>query len=508
MSKPSRRPNREKIKEQKRKKKKAEKELRGSQKLEGLSSESNPTISNSKSAYQSVEEEREARGEAVMEQVRVFRSKLPILLSRLSQIDDPRNPKKVKHKLTVLLIYGILTFVYQMASRREANREMTCPAFMENLKLLFPELESIPHHDTLMRLLSEIEVDKIEAAHIELVRTLIRKKKFRRYLIDHCYPIAIDGTQKFARNWLWSEECLERKDKTGDGEGKQYYVYVLEANLAFYDGMSIPLMSEVLNYAEGDTDQGKQDCELKAFYRLAGRLKKEFPHLPIMVLLDGLYAKGPVMEFCRKKHWQFMIVLQDKCLKSVWEEYEGLGKLVENNEFDRTWVNRRQHFQWVNDIYYYYGQGERKRQIVHVVVCEESWEEVDQKSNEIVTKRGRHAWISSKPLNRGNVHERCNLAARHRWGIESGILVEKRHGYQYEHCFSYNWKAMRGYHYLMRLGHMINVLVQYSERLVKMFNTLGIRGFIRFVRQTIGAPWLDPVWVEERLARPFQLRLI
>jgi len=92
MSKPSRRPNREKIKEQRRKKKKAEKELRGSQKLEGLSSQSNPSTPNSKSAYQSVEEEQQARSEAVMEQVRVFRSKLPILLSRLSQIDDPRNP--------------------------------------------------------------------------------------------------------------------------------------------------------------------------------------------------------------------------------------------------------------------------------------------------------------------------------------------------------------------------------------------------------------------------------
>ncbi len=34
---------------------------------------------------------------------------------------------------------------------------------------------------------------------------------------------------------------------------------------------------------------------------------------------------------------------------------------------------------------------------------------------------------------------------------------------------------MKGYHYLMRLGHMINVLVQYSERFVKIFNTLGIR---------------------------------
>ncbi len=40
----------------------------------------------------------------------MFRSKLSILSRRLSQIDDPRNPKKVKHKLTVLFIYGILIF--------------------------------------------------------------------------------------------------------------------------------------------------------------------------------------------------------------------------------------------------------------------------------------------------------------------------------------------------------------------------------------------------------------
>ncbi|MBW2334650.1 MAG: transposase family protein [Deltaproteobacteria bacterium] len=508
MSKPSRRPNRELIKAQRKRKKEAEKELRARQESEGLTPSSNTTTSNCKSEFQTVEEEREARCDTVTEQVMIFRSKLPILLKRLSQIDDPRNPKKIKHKLTVLMIYGILTFVYQMASRREANREMSRPVFTENLKLLFPELESLPHHDTLMRILSRIEVDEIEATHIELVRKLIRKKKFMRYLIDHCYPIAIDGTQKFARNWLWSEECLERKDKTGDGEGKQYYVYVLEANLAFHDGMSIPLMSEVLNYAKGDTAKDKQDCELKAFYRLANRLKKEFPNLAIMVLLDGLYAKGPVIELCRKKKWQFMIVLQDKCLKSVWEEYEGLSRLEKNNEFFRTWADRRQHFYWVNNIYYYYGPKERKKQIVHVVVCEESWEEVDQQSAEIVTKHARHAWLSSKPLNKWNVHERCNLAARHRWGIESGILVEKCHGYQYEHCFSYNWNAMKGYHYLMRLAHMINVLAQYSECLVKMFNTLGVRGFIRFVRQTIAAPWLDPLLVKKRLAHPFQLRLI
>ena len=508
MSKPSPRPNREEIENIRREKKKAEKALRARQKAEGLKLPSRAAMPNRKCEYKSVEEEQEARQRATIEQVRVFRSKLPVLLKRLSKIKDPRNPKKVRYKHTMLMIYGILTFVLHMASRREANREMTRPVFMENLKSLFPELEDLPHNDTLMRLLARIEVNEIESVHIELVRKLIRNKKFVRYLVDHCYPIAIDGTQKFARNVLWSEQCLERQVNKGDDAQMQYYVYVLEANLSFRDGMTIPLMSEFLSYAQGDTDTKKQDCERKAFKRLAKRLKDEFGRLPVMVLLDGLYPNGPIIELCRNNHWDFMIVLQDKSLPSVWEEYEVLKKLEANNHLNTTWGDRRQRFEWVNDIEYYYGPNERKKQIVHVVVCEETWGEVAKDRAEVVTKKSRHAWISSKSLCRHNVHERCNLGARHRWGIESGILVEKRHGYQYEHMFSYNWNAMKGYHYLMRLAHLINVLALYSECLVRMVRQLGVRGFIRFIRDTIKGPWLDPLWLQKRLATPFQLRLI
>jgi hypothetical protein len=105
---------------------------------------------NRTSSYATVEEEAAAREEAVTKQLEVIRSQFPILLARLAEIDDPRNPKKLKHKLTVLLVYGILAFVYQMASRREANRTMTRPVFMENLRQLFPELGTLPlpHQDT------------------------------------------------------------------------------------------------------------------------------------------------------------------------------------------------------------------------------------------------------------------------------------------------------------------------------------------------------------------------
>lgn len=508
MNKESRRPGREQIKELRKERKKAAKALREKQQAQGLVVPVKAALPNRKSEYKNVEEEQKARQGAITEQMKVFRSKLPVLLGRLSKIKDPGNPKKIKHKHTLLMIYGILTFVFQMASRREANREMTRPMFVENLKLLIPELEDLPHNDTLMRLLARIEVHDIESALIELVRNLIRNKKFVRYLVNNRYPIAIDGTQKCVRDVLWAEECLEREVGKGDDSQRHYYVYVLEASLAFADGMTIPVMSEILSYSEGDTDTKKQDCEQKAFKRLARRLKGEFAHLSIMVLLDGLYPNGPIMELCRKNKWDFMIVLQDKSLKSVWEEYEGLKKLETKNRFRRTWGNRIQRFEWVNDIEYYYGPKEREKQIVHVVVCEESWEEIAKDSAAIITKKSRHAWVSNKPLCSRNVHERCNLGARHRWGIETGILVEKRHGYQYEHMFSYNWNAMKGYHYLMRLGHLINILATYSERLVKMVRELGVGGFIRFIRDTITGPWLDPVWVQKRLAAPFQLRLI
>lgn len=510
MIKPSHRPNREVIKEKRKERQKLFKALRKQQEDEGIEPLSSPSIPNRKSPFKTEEEERLARNEAVTNNMRIMRAKLPVLLKRLGKIPDTRNPKKVKHKLTLIMIYGILSFVFQMASRREANKEMTQPVFINNLKLFFPDFEDLPHNDTLMRLLARIDVHEIENAQIDLVNNLIRGKKLIRYLINGRYPIALDGSQKFARDWLWSEECLERnvKVKKGEDPKKQYYVYILEASLAIQNGMTIPLMSEFLSYTEGDIGTSKQDCEQKAFKRLAERLKAKLSKLPIMVLLDGLYPNGPIIELIRKKKWEFMIVLQDKSLPSVWEEYEGLGKLFPRNHFYRIWGSRKQHFRWVNDIEYYYGPKEKKKQIVHLVVCKESWKEVDRDSNEIVTKNSRHAWISSEPINKRNIHERCNLAARHRWGIESGFLVEKRHGYQYEHCFSYNWDVMKGYHYLMRLGHTFNILAQYSEALCKTYCELGVRGFIHFMRQTFSGPWLDLLWVRERLSAPFQLRLL
>jgi len=461
---------------------------------------------------ETVEQETEERNASVIEQARIIARQLPILLSRLNKIPDPRQPGKIKHSLTTLMVYGMLCFVLQISSRRGANDKLSWPQFKINLLALFPELETLPHADTLFRFLSGMgeNVQEIEQALVDLVGTLIRKKKFRRFLINNRYPVAIDGSRKTTFTGLWNDALLQQRVAGSIDQGDaeyQYYIYVLEASICLHNGMVIPLMSEFLDFREGDGDRNKQDCETRAFHRLAERIKKAFPRLPIMLLLDGLYAQGPVMECCLKNNWDFMIVLKDNSLPTAWDEYRGLLSLQPGNEFRQSWGGRKQHFRWVKGIRYEYGQNNRKHLTLNVVTCHEQWQEIDKNAQE-VTRESKHAWLSSVPLRRENVHERCNLGARYRWGIEAGFLVEKHQGYQYEHSFAKDWNAMRGYHYLMRIGHLLNTLARFSKSLSKKFIEMGVRGFITFIRESLGAPWFNLETIRQRIELPFELSLI
>ena len=67
-----------------------------------------------------------------------------------------------------------------------------------------------------------------------------------------------------------------------------FFHYVLEAKLVTSFGHAIPLASEFIENLE-HRDFDKQDCEQKAFVRLAAKIKGHFPRLPFCVLADELY---------------------------------------------------------------------------------------------------------------------------------------------------------------------------------------------------------------------------
>lgn len=488
-----------------------QRELKEQQKKQGKQYPPGFTLPNRKSSFSTVEEEKAYIQSVTEDKLKAYANILPGLLKKLSQIPDPRNPNKITHQITVMMLYGILMFAFQMTSRRKTNRNMTSPQLLKNLKALFPELADMPHQDTLCRLLENMDVSKIETAYIQILKKLIRKKKFQNLLHQKRYLVAIDGTQKYIMDECWDERYLCRKVKDKDGDYK-YYACVLEAVLVFSNGMVLPLMSEFLeNNSELEAiendEEWKQDCELKAFYRLAKRIKKEFPKLPITLLLDGLYANGPVIELCIKNKWEFMIVLKDKSLPSVWEEANGLMRLDTKKEYcyERIWQGRRQIFNWVNDIEYEYGKN--KTLTINLVICDESWEEIDKNSNNEV-KTSRHAWISSNPINRKNIHERCNLGARKRWLQENNILKEKHQGYHYEHIYSHDWDAMRGYHYLMHIARMLNEMALHSVSLTEHVKEVGFQAFVRDFYIAVTHRQLDTNRLRLISQSPGQLRLV
>jgi len=182
------------------------------------------------------------------EQIRAWRSLLPTLIKRLSKIPDPRRTKSVKHKLTVLMLFGLFAFIFRLSSRREMNSELTTPTIHENLKKIFPDIESIPHADTLARLLEKIDPKSIEEAHVNLVRELINKKKFKKFLIHGCIPITIDGTQKLYRNDLLQDpRWCERKVGNPESGNKQQYIYTIEANITLKNGLTSPQIKKFMD---------------------------------------------------------------------------------------------------------------------------------------------------------------------------------------------------------------------------------------------------------------------
>jgi hypothetical protein len=264
---------------------------------------------NRKCAATTLEEERAQRASITAEQIKTWRSLLPSLLKRFSQIKEPRRVKSIEHQLTTLVVFGLFAFIFRLQSRREMNRELTGPVIFAHLKKIFPDLETIPHADTLARLLEKISPLDIEKAHVELIKDLIKKKKFKKLLIDKKLPIGIDGTQKLFRDGLLNDGHWCERDVGKDG--KQQYVYVIEANISLKNGLTIPLMTEYL-YRDNNkltNPKGKEDCELAAFERLAERLKKHFPRLKMVLLMDSLYATQQVMRTCFDKHWDFLISL-------------------------------------------------------------------------------------------------------------------------------------------------------------------------------------------------------
>jgi hypothetical protein len=461
---------------------------------------------NRKCEHETIEEAQTERAELVAAQLKTWRSLLPGLVCKFAKLPDKRNPEGLKHKVTVLMLFGLFAFILRLKSHREMNTELTGPVIFEQLRSIFPELKTIPHADTLARYLKNLNPQLIETLHINLIKQLIKNKKFKHMLIAGCLPITIDGAQKLYRQGVLEDErWLERKVGKGDTKHTQQYVYVLEANITLKNGLTIPLMSEFLYRAhnELERDDGKQDCELTAFERLAERLKAYFPRLNIILFMDGLFATQTVLGLIHQYQWEAIVRLPKQKLTDFAKQLNAEKSNRVTLPEQPFYRERKQAFFWKNNIIYGYDWELN----VNLVGCLERYDIIDQDTAEVITQYSEHAWISTIPITQDNAHELTNLGARKAWLIEHSFNVEKNHGYQYKHLFSRDWFAMQGFHYLMRLGHAINALSEFTKTMKQYIKKLGVNKTLSLIRQTLSNPWLPISWYQEQQTKTPQLRL-
>jgi hypothetical protein len=376
-------------------------------------------------------------------------------------VQDPRAPDLITYPLESLTFAGVLMFLCRLGARRQiAHMFRHNGASEAKFQALFG-VDTCPHGDTLNVTFGRVDPDQVQQVVTDMVRTLIRKKVLYRYrLLDWYYVIAIDGTGRLTFPERHCPHCL-----TCTHHGKTtYYHPVLEAKLVLPNGFAFSIMTEFVE--NPDEHPTKQDCELKAFYRLAERLKQAFPRLPICLSLDGLFAGGPTMSICEEYGWKYFIVLQEDDLPFVNKEFKALLPLAPENHlrFHTGPQNKtQQDYRWINDISYV--DSKRKEHTLAVVECLES--KPDSKDQRKTT---RFKWITNFTIKAKQVIILANEGGRIRWKIENeGFNVQKNGGFDLEHAYTRDPIASKVFYFLLQIAHLIAQLMEKGSLFRKAF---------------------------------------
>ena len=310
--------------------------------------------------------------------------------------------------------------------------------------------------DTVDKYLRFLEPEYLEAIKQDMFREIVRSKVLQKHKFEGKYfMLAIDGSGLQSYDYEPYPGCPFKEYKNGK---KTWTTYVLEAKIVTHSGFSLSLAT---GWIENPTNErfDKQDIESKAFKRLSVRLKKNFPRLPLVLLLDGLYPNAPVFEICRNNGWKAVITLKDKSLKSVQEQISDsllFKEYKETNQIDKEGV------WWHKYDYKVFQNIEYKGH--NLCVIETCHEKKHEQTKE--TEQTRFVHISNIEINKKNAHK-ISQAGRMRWKIENeGFNNHKNTDYNAEHKYSRtNFNATKNYYQLLQIADLINQFTYKEKRL-------------------------------------------
>lgn len=390
-----------------------------------------------------------SRGKTVVcELFKTIQHFFPDLLERLRALEDCR--RKSDYALSEILMAGIALFIFQQGSRNAFNNKRQEAQFKKHYQKLFKL--RLPHLDTVHRVLCRLADAQLERLKQGLIKTLLEKKVLHPYrLFKRHFVVAIDatGTMRFAERHC--EQCLHRTSKTGK---TTYFHQVLEAKLITPNGFALSLASEWIANPGGEYE--KQDCERRAFTRLAATLKRLYPRLPLCLTADGLYPYQGFFDICQANGWAFILTFQDGNLPSVWEEVRALlPRNLDLHRYERRIQGQtliEHDFRWVSTLDYH---GHRLQWLEGV--------EMLTPGHRGEPTRSRFVHLTNLAVSAATVAV-LSRTGRLRWKIENeGFNTQKHHGYALQHKYArVSWQAAKNYYQCLQIGHLINQLMVLS----------------------------------------------
>jgi hypothetical protein len=397
---------------------------------------------------------------------------------------DQRDQDLIVYPREVLLWSAVSIFLLGLRSRRQFRFESANEIFVRNLNLLAGSaVETAPHDDTLAYYCEPLPAEPFEKLPVSIVQRLIRMKALDPWRLYGTFLVAVDGTGQLFFHKRHCPHCLTATRPDGT---IYYFHHVLEAKLVTDSGLAFSVATEFIENA--DPNASKQDCEIKAFYRLAVKLKSHFPQLPITLLGDALYEKAPVMEVCSRNHWNYIFTFKAGSLPALFQEYQTLRELETDNRVELKTNDKTQTFAWVNDLTH---EGHR----LSAFECRE-------------TDAGQSryfAWITNFAAGCKSVVALANQGGRCRWKIENqGFNIQKNHGYELEHAYSQSWNVAKIFYFLLQVAHAINQLILHGNLIEHFRRALGS---LRNYRRRLAEAFRNTLVWDGQPISPFQIRL-
>jgi hypothetical protein len=207
----------------------------------------------------------------------------PGLPQKLKGMPDSRFQPFVTYPKRFLFWWGLLLFLLELGSRRQLDYELRDDEteVLRNVNRVAQTVQTtLPVHKTLEHFVGHVGSEFYRTLCSWMLERPLRMKALDDARLHGCFVVAVDGTGWLCLTERHCPHCLERKVN-----GKTIYMHqVLEAKLVTPSGMALSMATEFIENPAGEPDQPyaseeerKQDCELKAFARLAPALRVQEP---------------------------------------------------------------------------------------------------------------------------------------------------------------------------------------------------------------------------------------